>query len=479
MEATLDSLSRERTIEVVRAFAYFSNLANIAEDQHNIRSARALARSGSAQQGTIRDALIRIAKAGVPRAKLHAVFSTILVSPVLTAHPSEVRRKSVLDREMEVAKLLEELDSKSLTPDENAAAAEAMSRAILTLWQTSPLRHSQPTVIDEVANGLSYYDSTFLRELPVLYGDLEDQLAAMDPAWNNMELRPFFVMGSWIGGDRDGNPYVTADVLRQTVDMQSRRVLDFYLEELHLLGGELSLDGELVSISVQLQDLIRRSPDESSSRETEPYRRAIVGIYARLVATAARAFGYAVQPRHAVAQVQAYSDAAELRADLDVLYRSLSANGSALLARGRLRNLRRAVEVFGFHLASVDLRQNSDVHERVLIELARAGAGVDYGAMDETARVEFLLKELGTARPLISPFLTYSGETSSELEIARTAAQIHRRLGRAAIPNYVISKADDSLGCSGSRAAAQGGRPAQADRRRTGGQYRSAVRDHR
>jgi phosphoenolpyruvate carboxylase len=440
LEATLDSLSRERTIEVVRAFSYFSHLANIAEDQHNIRSARALARSGSAAQGTIRDALAHISQAGVSRTQLHRVFNTILVSPVLTAHPTEVRRKSVLDREMEVARLLAERESKYLTPDESAAATEAMSRAILTLWQTSPLRHSRPTVIDEVANGLSYYDNTFLRVLPQLYSNLEDQLAALDPAWNNGELPSFFVMGSWIGGDRDGNPFVTAEVLRQAIDMQGRRVLDFYLDELHRLGAELSLDREYVSISAQLQELVDRSPDDSPSRATEPYRRAIAGFYARLVATA-RGFGYPVLPRHGVKQAQAYADADELRADLDVLYRSLSANGSAMLARGRLRAMRRAVEVFGFHLASVDLRQNSEVHERVVAELARTAAGIDYGEMRESARVAFLLKELVTTRPLISPFVTYSAETASELEICRTAAEVHHRLGKAAIPNYVISKA--------------------------------------
>jgi phosphoenolpyruvate carboxylase len=440
MEATLDSLSGERTIEVVRAFSYFSHLANIAEDQQNIRAGRALARSGAAQPGTIRDALIRIAEAHVSRTKLQAVFDSIRVSPVLTAHPTEVRRKSVLDREMEVAKLLDELEDNRLTPDETAAAFEAISRAILTLWQTSLLRHSRPTVIDEVVNGLSYYDSTFLRELPRLYGDLEDQLAASDPAWSNTELPSFLVMGSWIGGDRDGNPFVTADVLRQTINMQSKRVLDFYLQELHQLGADLSLDRELVSISPPLQDLIGHSPDRSLQRATEPYRRALVGMYARLVATA-RVFGYPVLPPQPVAEAQGYAGASELWADLDVLYRSLLTNGSALVARGRLRNLRRSVQVFGFHLAGVDLRQNSEVHERVVTELAHVGAGVTYDTMTESARIEFLLKELATARPLISPFVTYSAETSTELEICRTAAEAHRRLGQAAIPNYVISKA--------------------------------------
>jgi phosphoenolpyruvate carboxylase len=305
------------------------------------------------------------------------------------------------------------------------------------------LRRDRPSVIDEVANGLSYYDHTFLRELPRVYAQLEDQLIAFDPAWNNTELPSFLRIGSWIGGDRDGNPFVTADVLRKTLSMQSKRVVDFYLDELHQLGAELSLDGRRVTISTQLQDLIALSPDASPRRAAEPYRRAIVGIYARLFATA-RAFEQQVLPRHPVADAVPYAAPEELRADLDILYRSLNANGSALLARGRLRSLRRAVELFGFHLASVDLRQNSDVHERTVAELVDAAVPrVNYREMDEAARRAFLLDELRTARPLASPFASYSPETTSELDILRAAAQGRARYGKHAVQNYVISKADN------------------------------------
>ena len=193
-----------------------------------------------------------------------------------------------------------------------------------------------------------------------------------------------------------------------------------------------------MSTSAQLQELVGRLPDDFPRRAAEPYRQAVVGIYARLVATA-RGLGQVVLPRHAVTQAQPYAQAAELRADLDVLYRSLFANGSALIARGRLRALRRAVEVFGFHLASVDLRQNSQVHERTLAELFRAATGSDYAQMPEAERVELLLSELATARPLISPFVAYSEETAGELDILRTAADAHRRYGRDTVPNYVIS----------------------------------------
>jgi phosphoenolpyruvate carboxylase len=442
LEATLNSLSRDSTIEIVRAFAYFSHLANIAEDQHNIRSARAEEQlEATPREGTIAFALARAKAAKVTRSQLQTLFSSILVCPVLTAHPTEVRRQSVLDREMEIAHLLAERDRKQMTPLEFAASDEALLRAVLTLWQTSLLRRGRPDVIDEVANGLSYYDHTFLRELPRVYCMIEDQLAAYDPGFNNADLPSFMRIGSWIGGDRDGNPFVNAEVLAQTMAMQSRRVFDFYFEELHLLGAELPLDSRRVSISAQLTELTKRSIDESPRRAAEPYRRAIVGIYARLFATA-RALGQSALPRRPVAEAEPYAAAAEFRTDLDILYRSLHANGAALLARGRLRTLRRAAEVFGFHIASVDLRQNSEVHERTIAELIKAASGADYGAMNEDARVAVLLQELSTTRPLVSPFLTYSAEATSELDIARTAADIHRRYGKNAVPNYVISKAN-------------------------------------
>ena len=446
LAATLNSLSRESTIEVVRAFTFFSHLANIAEDQHQIRQTRAQkdVQAGTPPPGTVANALARSRAAGVPRTRLQGLFEGILVSPVLTAHPTEVRRKSVLDREMEVARLLAERDRTQATPDELAANEEALCRAVLTLWQTSILRRDRPNVLDEVAGGLSYYDHTFLRELPATYAILEDRLAADDPAWQGAEVSPFLRIGSWIGGDRDGNPLVTADVLRQTFAMQSQRIFDFYLDELHVLGAELSLDTQRVSVSSQLMELAERSHDQSPRRGTEPYRRAIVGLYARMVATA-RAFGREVLPRHVVvSEARAYANAAELGEDLDILHRSLNANGSALLARGRLRALRRAVSTFGLHLASVDLRQNSDVHERTVAELLKvACVAEDYLSLDEEQRRAILLEELRTPRLLGSPFHSYSDEAASELDIFGAAAGVVRQYGRSAIPNCVISKTND------------------------------------
>jgi phosphoenolpyruvate carboxylase len=441
LEATLNSLPPAAALRIIRAFGFFSHLANIAEDQHHIRRSRAYALNGAApREGTMAYALARIRTAGVPSARLQAFFADARVVPVLTAHPTEVRRKSTIDRERDVADLLAERDRYPLTGTEMKANEAALRRAVLTLWQTSPLRRTRLRVIDEVANGLAYYDYTFLRELPRFYAALEEQLVDEGLRLDG-GLASFLRMGSWIGGDRDGNPYVTDGVLRAALRAQSGRVLRFYLDELHRLGGELSLDSRLVSASPALHELAGRSPDRSANRDSEPYRRAITGIYARLAATA-RALDHRDAPQHPVGEAAPYRHCSELLSDLAVIGESLIGNGSAALTAGRLRDLRRAVDVFGFHLAALDLRQNSDVHERVIGEmLALVQPGLLYAGLGEPERIRLLLTELGTARPLASPFHSYSAETESELAILRAAAGAHRQYGCAAVPHYVISKA--------------------------------------
>jgi phosphoenolpyruvate carboxylase len=442
LEHTLNGLSRAHAIHVIRAYSFFSHLANIAEDQHHIRRTRAHALAGSpSRQGTMAYALARARETGISREGLEAFFATAQVAPVLTAHPTEVRRKSTIDREMEVAQLLAERD-RPLTSEEAALSEEALRRAVLTLWQTNLLRGTRLAVLDEVANGISYYDYTFLRELPRFYAALEDLLLAADQAWAGRELASFLRIGSWIGGDRDGNPFVSEEVLRQALILQSNRALLFYLDELHFLGAELSLDGRLVAVSNELLALANRSPDRSQNRRDEPYRRAISGIFARLAATA-WALHRLQAPHPAVGEAPPYGEAGELGGDLAILTSSLAANGSATLARGRLKSLRRAVDVFGFHLAGIDLRQNSDVHERTVAELLEiARPGTRYADLPEEERLGLLLRELATSRPLTSPFVAYSAETTSELAIVRAAEKAHRQYGPSSVPNYVISKAN-------------------------------------
>ncbi len=438
LELILDSMSISQTVRIVRAFSYFSHLANIAEDQNNIRQMRARSSAGgSPRPGTLALTLSHARAAGFSAADLRKFFATALVSPVLTAHPTEVRRKSTIDREMEIAALLDRRERVQLTPEEAEASDEQLRRAVLTLWQTNLLRRTKLTVLDEVGNGLSFYDYTFLYEVPWLHCALEDRLNEGEGAAPG-ELPSFLKMGSWIGGDRDGNPFVTAEVMRGTLRMQSSRILHYYLEELHVLGSELSLAAHLADVSKDLRALAERSPDTSPHRKGEPYRLAVSGIYARLTATAARLDVEITRP--AVGEAAAYANVGEFKADLDILYRSLISNNSRVIARGRLRHLRRAVDCFGFHLASLDMRQNSDVHERTVAELIDAAMpGMSYLALNEEARIALLAGELRNTRPLTSSFVKYSEETVGELAVFHAAAEAHARFGAEAISQCIIS----------------------------------------
>ena len=436
LETILDSMSTSDTVRIVRAFSYFSHLANIAEDQNNIRQMRGRG-AGGPRASTLAQTLSHAKTAGLSAADLRQFFGAAQVSPVLTAHPTEVRRKSTIDREMEIAALLDRRERVQMTPEEIEASAEQLRRAVLTLWQTNLLRRTKLTVLDEVANGLSFYDYTFLHEVPRLHCALEDRLN-QEEGGTSGDLASFLTMGSWIGGDRDGNPFVTADVMRGTLRLQSSRVMNFYLEELHVLGSELSLAAHLADVSDELRALAGRSPDTSPHRSGEPYRLAVSGIYARLTATAVRL--EVETTRRPVGEAAPYASVKEFKADLDVLDRSLIANNSGVIARGRLRSLRRAVDCFGFHLARLDIRQNSAVHERTVAELFDAAIpGMSYLDLNEEARVNLLLSELRSARPLSSAFVKYSEETLGELAVFRAAAEAHARFGTDVIHQCIIS----------------------------------------
>jgi len=442
LESTLDSLSAEETLTIVRAYSYFSHLANIAEDRHHIRRNRAHAVAGSAPRpGSLAYAFQRTREMGVRPAALGGFFDSALVSPVLTAHPTEVRRKSTLTRELEIAKLLDERE-RLADPAELKANEEQLRRVVLVLWRTNMLRQTKLKVIDEVANALSFYDYTFFHELPRLYGGIEDRLDAISGEPRAKSISSFLRVGSWIGGDRDGNPFVTAEVLNEAMRLQSARAISHYLDQLHELGAELSLASDLASISAELAELAETSDDSAAARRKEPYRRAITGMYSRLARTASE-LDHVVALRQPIVDRAPYASSAEFSADLAIIARSLKETNAGIVARGRLRSLERAVDVFGFHLAPIDLRQNSDVHERTVAELfSAASPGFDYKSLSETERVELLRRELQSPRPLVSPFIACGEETTGELALFRAAAVIRMKYGLGAIRTSIISKTD-------------------------------------
>lgn len=444
LNSLLKNLSRNQAISVVRAFSYFSHLANIAVDKHaNLTYRQALISGAPPEKGSLNYALDQLDKAGVSGADIKKSLKKTFISPVLTAHPTEVQRKSTLDSEREIARLLAEHGT-SLTPKEKKYNTEMLAAQIAALWQTRLLRYTRLSVADEINNALSYYRTTFLRELPELYNAIQEEIGERYPESVDGIAAPgseskYLQMGSWIGGDRDGNPNVNADTMLHALERQSHLVMEFYLEEIHNLGAELSISSLLNHVSPELQELANTSSDTSLHRVDEPYRRALIAIYSRLAATA-RDYGMTNLQRSEIGTGEPYATPEEFGADLNILIDSLNQNAGELLVRIRLGALKAAVDIFGFHLATLDMRQSSDIHERILTEIfATAQVEPDYASLSEEKKVELLINELSQPRLLYSPFAQYSEETTSELKILRTARYIREQYGKRAITNYIIS----------------------------------------
>jgi phosphoenolpyruvate carboxylase len=435
LQELLNQLDPKETVDVVRAFSLFSHLANIAEDMHHTRRTRSHDIAGDPpRRGTIANVMTRASEAGIEAKDLRTFFRDAHVLPVLTAHPTEVRRKSIMRHELAISALLTRFERSDLTPDEHDEVKDQIRRTVLALWQTGMLRQSRLNVVDEVSNGLAYYDYSLLGQLPKIYRAIEDRLSKLDK--KSEAIEPFLRIGSWIGGDRDGNPFVTADVLRDTVKRHGSKIVTFYFQELHELGAELSLASTLVDVSPNLTKLAEKSP---KNFDKEPYRSAISGIYARLAATAKK-YKLIEPPRRPVGDAAPYSYPDEFAADLGTIHKSLVANGSADLADGRLRDLLRSVNCFGLHLASLDLRQNSSIHEIVISELFDVVEDkVDYTNLNEDRRIELLTTELDSGRSLLRTGWSYSKITTSELNILEAAARARAALGPRTITTSIIS----------------------------------------
>ncbi len=421
----LDSLSLDDTIAFVRGFMLFSMLANLAEDRQGI----------AAEPGAdVATAIEKLAAEGIDRRAVLALLDHALVAPVLTAHPTEVRRKSMIDHKNRIADLMLLKDQGVDETPQGDRVDEAILRQIALLWQTRVLRRERLYVADEVDTALSYLRDVFLPTLPALYARWERVLGERPPSF----LKP----GSWIGGDRDGNPFVDAAALKLALARAAEAVLGYYLDQLHLLGAELSISTEHVTVDDAIAALADKSGDVAASRADEPFRRAISGIYARLAATHQSLTGKPA-PRPGLLPGDPYPDPAAFRADLATLAHGLVQEGNGPLSTGgALGRLIRAVETFGFHLATLDMRQNSVIHESVVAELLKAaGVEEDYLALDEDARVALLTRELASPRPLTSPYATYSEQTASELAILQAAAEAHARYGRECIRHYIVSMA--------------------------------------
>ena len=432
-----DGIDVHQAIPVIRAFTHFALLANVAEDIHRERRRAVHEAAGEPpQDSSLAATYLKLDTANLDPDTVADALVGALVSPVITAHPTETRRRTVFDTQHRITELMR-MRMHGLTRTEEGRDIETeLRRHILTLWQTALIRLSRLKIQDEIETGLRYYAAAFFEVIPQVNAQVR---AALQARWPDTDLlaEPILRPGSWIGGDRDGNPNVTADVVRLATGRAAFTAFAYYFGELTALEQELSMSVRLVHISDGLAALADACHEPA--REDEPYRRALRVIHARLTATAQQILDE--QPEHELdLGMSPYQTPAELLDDLDVVDESLRSNGSAVLADDRLCRLRESVRVFGFHLSGLDMRQNSDVHEEVIAELfAWAGVHDDYVSLSEPERVELLAAELGTRRPLVRPEADLSELARKELGIVMAASRAVHVFGPQAVPNYIIS----------------------------------------
>ena len=442
LDGLLKELTNSQTIAVARAFSYFKHLVNIAEDLYSNYQYRI--DENLEAPGGIAYSMRSFKKEGLDLKLIDSFFKSALISPVLTAHPTEVQRKSLLDTEQVISSLLAN-KAQLMSRQETEKNSRMLYAAVTALWQTRMLRFDKLTVNNEIDNALSYYRLSLLDAIPELLQDLEQDIGDLfgKIGTDRYQLPSFLQMGSWIGGDRDGNPNVNAATLEMAAIQQSTVAFEHYFREISSLRKELTPTTRLVKVSQDLLDLASTSQDHSPHRQDEPYRLAIMAVMARLSLSFQTLIGNdaSINIENNLAEnLKPYLNADEFLADLNIIANSLIKNHGELLVYPRLGKLIKAVETFGFHLATIDLRQSSDVHEAVLKELfVNAGYSFDYSKLNETEKVNILLEELRQPRLLFSPFLNYSDLLQTEMNVMRKARDVRAKFGARTVRHYIIS----------------------------------------
>ncbi|QYY33864.1 phosphoenolpyruvate carboxylase (plasmid) [Cupriavidus pinatubonensis] len=443
---TLAGLPADAMQTVARAFSLFLLLANIAEDQHERRIRRAAAIAGQTRRPeSLGRSLDKMVSLGYAPNEVQGMLRRLSVMPVLTAHPTEVRRQAILVHERRIAELLDARDGRALTPEEDQSNRDDITFAVHCLWNTRLLRFQTLRPIDEVKNGISYFERTFLREVPRLYCGLEDAISEMcnGPRKNGVfATPPLLQIGTWIGGDRDGNPNIDAPVLRMAARLQFEACIGHYQSTLGELVQMLTLSTARTRVAPAVKLMSDRATGVSPHTVDEPYRRGLAYVSQKLRGTLDQLTS--AKRDGDIQGEEYYRNPRELMDDLRQFQASLEHAGNGSLARGELRNLAKAVDVFGFHLAPIDLRQNSEVHARTIAELFRkAGVCGDYLSQPESERRRLLELELCSERPLWSSLALYSEETSSEMAIFAAARDLKKAYGPSIVRNCIISKTSD------------------------------------
>jgi phosphoenolpyruvate carboxylase len=427
--------------QVIRAFAIYFQLVNIAEQNHRIRRKRDYERSAgeSVQPGSIESAVQDLKERNITFEEVQEILESLSLELVMTAHPTEAMRRAILDIHKRIADDVMQLDNPTLTFREREQLREKLLNEVITLWQTDELRDRKPTVLDEVRNGMYYFHETLFHILPEVYQELERCLSKYYPG-HHWHVPTYLRFGSWIGGDRDGNPSVTADVTWRTLEMQRKLAIREYQRILREFMKYLSFSSSIVSVSDELLQSIEKDREHVTLKkmeiwhnEKEPYRVKLVYMLAKM--------SHILDEN--MTGGERYQSPEEFIEDLNIIDRSLRFHFADYVADTYIQKLIRQAELFGFHTATLDIRQHSQEHENAMAEILRKmNVTQDYAQLSEDEKIELLNNLLNDPRPLTTPYQEYSDSTEECLEVYRTVFRAQQEFGVKCISSYLISMSE-------------------------------------
>ncbi len=446
-------LDTDAAAQVMRAFTLYFQLVNLAEQHHRVRRIRAYAHAETDRPapGSLDDVLGRLAAAGVSAPAVRALLARLWIAPVFTAHPTEVLRRTVLEKHERLARALDDRDDPRLGAADRARLTGAIAAEVESLWQTDEVHHRAPTVLDEARHGLYFLDSTLFDAVPILYADLEAALARHYPG-EALAAPSFLRFGAWMGGDRDGNPNVTAETTYQALLLARRLFLRRHIARAEAISTALSQSLHWTAVAPSLTRSLEAEEKvfpavgaEFRERNPfEPYRQKLAYMHARLRHTLAQTpETLAEAERWDPARLDlGYRAASELIQDIRLMEESLIANRGARTAAVDLAGWRRQVETFGFHAAALDVRQHADVHAEAIADVVDTLRVLDrpFRELDEPARVAWLRQELAGARPLVPHDLqAFQPMTREVVRTFRTIATARAVFGPEALGAAIIS----------------------------------------
>ncbi len=465
----VSKLSHEECLQMIHSFSVYFQLVNLVEDHHRARVLREresmLPQSNGGRGKKPRvaesayDLVFTLQENGFTLEQTLDFFKSLRIELVFTAHPSEARRRTVIEKCADLTKLLFELDTrKGMTPLETLEIMDQMKSHVASLWQTDEVRNRDVTVMDEVKIGLYYLREIIFPVVPLVYERFEDALrrayekfpASLSSKELFDRIPSFFFFGSWRGSDRDGNPYVTPQVTLETLGLLRRTIVQLYDEKLFELTRILSQSVNITGFSKDLMDSLesdkRALPDVweeiKVANQFEPYRSKLTLIHNKLISSISEKRRFDEEENETSAAV--YRDSSEFLSDLELIRNSLSENSGEIIARTFVEPLIRQVETFGFEFAALDIRQHSKKHELLLSSLLKeAGMVENYESLGESERINLLTDLIENSGAVIKiPEVWHSEEAKLHFETFRMIKEAQEKYSKNAIRTYIISMCD-------------------------------------